>query len=232
MTKNILLVDDNQLVLYGLAKALKSSSYTVQTASTAQTAFKKLSFCPYDLCMLDINLPDINGMELMKVIKEFCPKTKIIIMTASNLESPVLSDNINSAINNGACHFIAKPFNLCEVTEVIQQVLDDTADDFHTGFRFTGSDFIRKARKSPRKPFEEENIFFQMSVIDEGHSIRRSMEAKVLDISETGIGLLTRYPIKESQVIGFDEKVDNKTGVVAWSKMIDEENCRVGIRFG
>jgi CheY-like chemotaxis protein len=229
MTKNILLVDDNQLVLYGLAKALECS-FTVQTASSAQMAFKKLSFCPYDLCILDINLPDINGLELMKMIKDFCPQTKIIMMTASNLESPEISNNIKTAIDSGICHFIAKPFNLCEVKEIVDQVLDG-ADAFHTGFRFTGKDFVRRSRISPRKPFAQ-SIFFQMSIIDNGNSVRRSLEAEVVDISDTGVGLLTQYPIKESQVIGFDETLDNKTGVVAWSRMIDEENCRVGVRFG
>jgi hypothetical protein len=42
---------------------------------------------------------------------------------------------------------------------------------------------------------------------------------------------LTRYPLRESQVISFDEKVDNRSGVVVWSKMVDEEYCRAGIRF-
>jgi len=229
MTKNILLVDDNQLVLYGLAKALECS-FTVQTASSAQIAFKKLSFCPYDLCILDINLPDINGLELMKMIKDFCPNTKIIMMTASNLESPEISANITTAIDSGICHFIAKPFNLCEVNEIVEQVLDGT-DTFHTGFRFTGKDFVRRSRKSSRKPFAQ-SIFFQMSVIEDGSSVRRSMAAEAVDISETGVGFLTQYPIKKSQVIGFDETLDNKTGVVAWSKMVDEKNCRVGVRFG
>ncbi|MEJ2268603.1 MAG: hypothetical protein P8Y04_02385 [Desulfobulbaceae bacterium] len=55
--------------------------------------------------------------------------------------------------------------------------------------------------------------------------------AQVVDISDRGIGLLSQYPLRESQVIGFDEKMNNRTGVVVWSKMMDEDNCRVGIRF-
>ncbi len=120
-TQSILVVDDNQLVLYGLAKALQHNSYAVQTASTGQKALRKLAYCPFDLCMLDINLPDFNGLELMKMIKEFCPDTKIIVMTASNLDSPEVSENINAAISNGACHFIAKPFDLCDITEVVEE---------------------------------------------------------------------------------------------------------------
>jgi len=43
--------------------------------------------------------------------------------------------------------------------------------------------------------------------------------------------LLSQYPLKEFQVVGFDEKMGNRTGVVVWSKMVDEENCRIGVRF-
>jgi len=229
MVQNILVVDDNQLVLYGLAKALQYNSYAVQTASTGQKALKKLAYCPFDLCMLDINLPDFNGLELMKMVKEFCPDTKIIVMTASNLDSPEVSENINAAMCNGACHFIAKPFDLCDIKEVVEKVLSGE-EDFHTGFRFINSSFEKKSRRSPRKPYSEK-IGFQMSVVDQGNFTRWSMEAEAVDISDKGIGVLSPYRLKEFQVIGFDEKLDNKTGVVIWNKMIDEDKCRVGIRF-
>ena len=70
-----------------------------------------------------------------------------------------------------------------------------------------------------------------MSVIDQGNFTRWSLEAQAVDISDSGIGLLSRHPLKKSQIVGFDEKLGNKTGVVVWSKMVDEENCRAGLRF-
>jgi hypothetical protein len=70
-----------------------------------------------------------------------------------------------------------------------------------------------------------------MSVIDQGNYTRWSLVAQAVDISGRGIGLLSQFPLRESQVIGFDEKMDNRIGVVVWSKMMDEDNCRVGIRF-
>ena len=230
MVQNILVVDDNQLILYGLAKALQSDALAVETASTAHKALKKLSFCAYDLCLLDINLPDLSGLELMKMIRDVYPRTKIIVMTASNLDSPELSENINAAISNGACHFIAKPFNLYEITDVVKDVLKEK-ENFHTGFRFTNAGFVKKSRKTPRKPYSEK-IIFQMSVIDQGNFTRWSLEAQAVDISDSGIGLLlSQHYLKESQVIGFDEKMGNRTGVVVWSKMTEEGDCRAGIRF-
>jgi len=192
VNKNILVVDDNELILYGLFKVLQAESFTVQVASTTQMALENLAYCPYTLCLLDINLPDFNGLELMKIIKDVCPHTKIIVMTASYLGSPELSEKINGAIANGACHFIAKPFNLCGIKEVVLKVLAEE-ENFHTGFRYNGSGFVKKSRKHPRKPCSE-NIPFQMSVIEKGASTRWSLEAQAVDISDNGIGLLAQFP--------------------------------------
>lgn len=229
MQKLVLVVDDDELILYSLARALKEQSYYVDTAATGTEAIEKISCSIYDLCLLDIHLPDMNGLELMKRMKHACPEVKIIIMTASCLDASELSENNDAAIANKACHFIPKPFNLSELTDVMQQVLTGE-ENAEIGFRFTGSAFEKKSRKTPRKPYKE-NIPFQMSVIDQGNYTRWSLVAQAFDISDRGIGLLSQYPLRESQVIGFDEKMNNRIGVVVWSKMMDEGNCRVGIRF-
>ena len=65
-----------------------------------------------------------------------------------------------------------------------------------------------------------------MSVIDQGNFTRWTLEAQAVDISVSGIGLLSKHPLKESQVVGFNEKLGNKTGVVVWSKMVDEESAK------
>jgi len=225
----ILVVDDDQLILYGLAKILTNDGYEVITAGTAAEAIEKLSYCPYDLCLLDVHLPDLSGLELMVIIRDMCPKTKIVIMTASFLDFDELSDNNTSAIANGASQFIPKPFNLCDISDVVQRALKGE-ENFQAGIRLSGKSTEKKSRKRPRTPWDE-SIVFQMSIIDQGDYTRKSLEARAVDISDNGIGLLTPYPLKELQVIGFDEKMENRIGVVVWSKMIDEDNCRVGIRF-
>ncbi len=226
---SILVVDDDQLLLYALARALKDDAHVVETADTATAAIKKVSECPFDLCLLDVYLPDLNGLELRKRIREICPETKFIIMTASCLDSSELSENNNKAIANGACHFIPKPFNLYELADMVQQVLAGK-EIVDTGSFFAGADFGKNSRQKPRKPYREK-IGFQMSVIDGGNYIRWSLEAQGVDISDSGIGFLSQVPLKESQVVGFDEKLGNRTGVVVWSKMVGDELCRTGIRF-
>ena len=229
MKKQILVADEDQLILYALAKVLKDDGCEVKTAATVPDAIEKLSQSSYNLCILDVNLADSNGQGLMKMIQDTCPEVKIILMAASYLDSPEFSERNFEAITKGACHFISKPFDLSEVTEVVHQVLTGE-ESFFIGNRFASSGFGKKPRKAPREPLKE-NISFRLSVICQGISTRLSVEAQTVDISDSGIGLLTPYPIKESQVIGFDEKINNRTGVVAWSKMVDEENCRAGVKF-
>lgn len=230
MKKNILVVDDDKLILFGLEKVLKYKSFEVETAETASKAMEKLSACPYDLCLLDIHLPDGNGLELMKAIKDSCPKTKVIIMTASYVNcNDNLSENIKLAMKNGACQFIPKPFNLCEMTDIVERALQNT-EDFHTGFRFIDNSFVQKKRKFPRAPYYETIDFFT-TVIDQGETKRRTIQAKSVDISTSGIGLLTDYPLKESQVISFGDDLAHKSGVVVWSTMYESKVCRAGVKF-
>jgi CheY-like chemotaxis protein len=229
MKKNILVVDDDRLILYALTKILSEQGYNVVTAETATRAIEKISFCPFDLCLIDVHLPDLNGIELMKVIKGICPITKIMIMTASYLNLNELSGYLENAFANGASQFITKPFDSCDLTEMIEKVLlGKTEHSENNRFDSTGSE--KKSRKHSRNIFNK-NVFFQVSVIEEGDYTRKSLEGQGIDISDSGIGFFTLHPMHESLVVSFDESLDNRMGVVVWSKMEDEDKCRVGVRF-
>jgi len=227
--KNILVVDDNELIRFGLAKALSHESFEVATAGTGAEALEKLCSCRYDLCLLDIDLPDFNGLELMKFIKDMCPATKVVIMTASYCNSSHLSRNIQEATANGACRLIAKPFSLCEITGVVRKLLGQD-EDCQSGFRFTGSGFVKCRRKIKRRVFPDD-ITFSMTLIADGESKRMNFQAKAVELSEEGIGLLTDFPLKISQIIGFEAELGNRSGVVVWSSMVDERTYRAGVKF-
>ena len=228
MHKNILVVDDNELIRFGLAKALSHESFEVATADTGAAALEKLCSCRYDLCLLDIDLPDFNGLELLKFIKDMCPATKAVIMTASSCSSSPLSGNIQEAAS-GACLLIAKPFSLCEITEVVRKLLDQD-EDCQSGLGLTGGGFARCGRKSQRRVFPDD-ITFSMTLIADGESKRMNFQAKSFDLSAEGIGLLTAFPLKISQIIGFEAELGNRSGVVVWSSMVDERTYRAGVKF-
>lgn len=231
MHKKILIVDDDELVLYGLEKVLQAEGFVVTTAASASEAVLRLSFCPCDLCLLDVHLPDFRGMALIKTLQELCPKMKVIIMTASYIDDQDLEGSLKESIQNGACHLIAKPFDLHELKDLVVQALHTDDGYFHPGFRFNVDRVSeKKARKGERKPFAGD-IRYSMSDIENGEGGRLQLLARAIDLSEHGVGFFTEYPLRSAQVVSFEHDGLRRTGMVAWSTMIDEQTCRAGVRF-
>ncbi len=110
----ILLVDDENLILYSLSATLRHDGSEVTAVANGKDALGEIRRSPYDICFLDVNLPDANGFDLMKTVQEISPATRIIIMTAVDL-----NDGQMRYLHNNACHFLPKPFNLEEVRSLV-----------------------------------------------------------------------------------------------------------------
>jgi DNA-binding NtrC family response regulator len=122
MVNKILLVDDESSFLSGLSRALKGAckfNGEIRTASNGTDAIHEISSGHYDVCFLDVNLPDINGLDVMKKIKEFSPETKVIIMTAS-----VMDDEMQRNIDRDAYMFIPKPIELDTIKVFINREME------------------------------------------------------------------------------------------------------------
>jgi DNA-binding NtrC family response regulator len=113
----VLLVDDENLILYSLAATLRGDGSEVTAVSTGTDALGEIRGASYDICFLDVNLPDANGFDLMKTVLEISPATRIIIMTAVDL-----NDGQMSYLHNHACHFLPKPFNLEYVRSLVDTI--------------------------------------------------------------------------------------------------------------
>lgn len=117
---NILLVEDDETILEGLKFCLTKENFSVFTCSSGEEALKKLSSEKIDLMLLDINLPDINGLELyqkIKVIKDI----PTIFLTANDLETTTVQ-----ALDMGADDYIIKPFKTRELISRVNSVLRRT----------------------------------------------------------------------------------------------------------
>lgn len=113
----ILLVDDENLILYSLAAALRHDGSEVVTVANGTDALGEIRRSSYDICFLDVNLPDANGLDLMKTVQEISPATRIIIMTAVDLNEQQMR-----YLHNTACHFLPKPFNLEDVRSLVDNI--------------------------------------------------------------------------------------------------------------
>lgn len=118
----ILVVDDETSLRTALFRALDRKGYHVITSGTVKEAYAlSQADTPIDLALIDLRLPDGDGIDLMTKIKAHHPNTKFIILTGfASIETAV------EATQKGAYHFITKPFNLEEVLNIIDNVLTHT----------------------------------------------------------------------------------------------------------
>ena len=119
MAKRILIVDDDEMVLIALNELLRPEGYKVQTLSSGTEALKKLDQNGYDLLMLDIIMPEMDGFELCKKIreKENYRETPIVFLTAKSQEE----DRVQG-IEAGANLFLSKPIS----PEKLLGIISDT----------------------------------------------------------------------------------------------------------
>ena len=86
----ILVVEDDRLLNHTLCYNLNTAGYTVDSALTKSVASSFLTKQDYDLIVLDVNLPDGNGFDFCREVKERRPDTAIIFLTANDMESDML----------------------------------------------------------------------------------------------------------------------------------------------
>lgn len=114
----VLVIEDESELLMTISSYLGKEDYVCEVAENYQKAAYKISTYEYDIILLDISLPDGNGLDLLKLIREFQQKSGVIIISAKNS----LDDKIHG-LDLGADDYITKPFQLPELNSRIKAVL-------------------------------------------------------------------------------------------------------------
>jgi two-component system nitrogen regulation response regulator GlnG len=115
----ILVTEDEESLRFVLQKALEGEGYWVQTAANGATARRLLGESHFDVSLMDIKLPDADGLTLLKEFKDNGVDTAMILMTAQNTMR-----NAIGAMKNGAFDYITKPFDLDEVLVLVKRAMD------------------------------------------------------------------------------------------------------------
>jgi DNA-binding response OmpR family regulator len=116
--EKILLVDDNELLLSGMKRFFEKDFVHVTATKTGEEAIAHIRQHMYHVVILDINLPGINGWEVLDYIKRNSPKTSVIIITSS--EDGGIRQN---AIERGASECMGKPFNIDDLNGTLMDIL-------------------------------------------------------------------------------------------------------------
>ncbi len=118
--RKILVVDDEDALRTVLSAELNSEGYEVGTAADGMEAVGELQKATYDLVLLDIKMPNMNGFEVLKVIKEKYAGTKVIMLTGfADLKNAIESKKL------GAEDFVSKPYDLVDLLTTIDRVMSD-----------------------------------------------------------------------------------------------------------
>ena len=126
--KSVLLVDDDETILNAFREYLGLKGYTVETAKTGHEAIQKSKHCFFNLAILDIKLPDMNGTEVLVAIDNAKPGMKKIMLTGY----PDLVEG-NVAISNHADAYLMKPVELTRLVQLIEQKLAEQAQEAGKG---------------------------------------------------------------------------------------------------
>ena len=120
----MLIVDDDAEVRTLLASILKEEGYSVEAVENGQDAVKTCEKMPFDAALIDIDLPDIKGIQLLSILKKIQPSMVEIIITGH----PSI-ENAVKAVNEKADGYILKPFNAVELLETIKELLAEKAKE-------------------------------------------------------------------------------------------------------
>ena len=121
---SILVIDDDEDIRKVLSEILKDNGYNADSAETGGEALRKAEKKFYNLALIDIRLPDIDGVELLTKIKETKPKMRKIIITGY----PTLKNAVE-ALNKGADAYIMKPLNIDKMLATIEEQLEKQTEE-------------------------------------------------------------------------------------------------------
>src|SRR6266576_912718 len=179
----ILIIDDERPVLMTLEALLKRHGYHVDAAATASQGLKLLKSNSPSLVLLDLQLPDAHGLEMLDRIKTELPKAQVVIRTAH--------DSLHNAIESikrGAYHFISKPYAPEELLSLVEKALEKQS-------LLQETEELREKTQQLEKRLEiaETRLtpIFKSKVMQEIEELINAMapsDANVLIVGESGVG--------------------------------------------
>ena len=180
---HVLIIDDERPVLMTLEALLKRHGYQVETARTATQGLKLLKSKTPTLVLLDLRLPDADGLEMLDRIKTELPKVQVIILTAH--------DSLHNAIESikrGAYHFISKPYAPEELLSLVEKALEKQ-------FLLRKTEELREKTEQLEKRLEiaeaRPTPIFKSKPMQEIEELIDAMapsDASVLIVGESGVG--------------------------------------------
>lgn len=174
---NILIVEDNEDMIFTLRKTLEKEGYKLYSSTTGNEGLSILKNKIIDIAILDIKLPDINGIDLLEKIRNLDSDILVLMMTAMTNAKPAIE-----AMKKGAQDYLVKPFELDELKLVVKKILETHQLKME----------VARLRRQHKKYLPENAIFGESKLIDEVRQlikiIAETPKTSVLIQGESGTG--------------------------------------------
>ncbi len=196
----VLIVDDDPNVTRLLAKSLSKlgNKYLIDTANGGEEALEKASDTPYDLLIVDYQMPEMNGLDLITAMRRLSPQTQVVLMTAHG--SKALRDTADTIELDG---YLDKPFTLTQIRRIVREAVARSENEigpFQSGERTT-SDVVHdqlvelQANTGARCIMLISNTGYPIDVVGAGDT---------LDISSVGVLVAANFAaaVELSRLLG------------------------------
>lgn len=191
--KKILLVEDEAPVVSFIKKGLSEEGFEVSVAFDGKTGLKLALENSFDLIILDIMLPEMNGLEVCKAIREENTNVPILFLTA--LGTP---ENIVLGLENGADDYLVKPFKFIELVARIKNLIR----------RIDG-----KQSKSNQQKIDDKNIFTFLDVVINDYTKKVTRSDEEVSLTSTEFKLLLFFVKNKNKVLSRQEILEAVWGV-------------------
>ncbi len=206
----ILVVDDETALRTTMADLLASSDREIVTAASGEEALAYLEDETFDLLIVDLIMPGIDGLQVMDVAQKLSPQAKIIMLTAyGTLESAI------QAMRRGACDYLLKPANAPQIEAAVERALqmryeearrDELIDRIGDAFDELRSKEGIAPRTQPAPPRQERFLQARGIIIDlQKHIV--TMHGRALELTPTELRLLSTLIAHIDQVMSCRELV-------------------------
>ncbi len=189
--KKVLIVDDDAELRSNLSEILKGAGYYIAEAPSGKEAIEKIASKDFDIALLDIMMPKMSGIDVLKEIKKIKPKIRVIMITAF-----ATVENAVDAIKKGASDYISKPFRIDDLLTTIRRVIEEGR--FEEGITKLDLDYTLSSLANPIR----RNI---LRLLQSRKSMRLMEIVRELDIEDHTKVVFHLKMLKESGMIAQDK---------------------------
>jgi len=208
----ILIIEDNVYLLQGMKEYLSAEGYFCGLATTMGTALEKISLYEYDCILLDISLPDGNGLSVLQKLKELNKAEGVIIISAKDS----LDDKLKG-LEIGADDYLTKPFHLAELSMRIRAVIRRR--------KFNGSNTVMQGKLS--LDLSEKSVCFEEKTVEQLSP--KEFELLLLFVSSPN-RVLSKGSIAEHLAGDHADMFDNFDFVYAHVKNLKKKLAKTGCK--